>query len=152
MEMHEKLKLVSLLTSSAWCLLPPLLCSVAGCGAPPARVRDRGRRPRSPLPRIHRIRAAAPALEQSLGGAPSMGQTTTISPLLLQGKPRGFTHALGWTSGPSALLPHNMSCAQCVQLRQTPAGALCDLREQHGSASTCSDTQPPLSLSSPWGY
>ncbi|CAM5104677.1 unnamed protein product [Natator depressus] len=50
----------------------------------PARARDRGRRPRSPLPRIHRIRAAAPTLEQSLGGAPSMGQTPTISPLFLQ--------------------------------------------------------------------
>ncbi|CAM5171418.1 unnamed protein product [Eretmochelys imbricata] len=49
-----------------------------------ARARDRGRRPRSPLPRIHRIRAAAPALEQSLGGAPSMGQTPNISPLFLQ--------------------------------------------------------------------
>ncbi|XP_043384697.1 zinc finger protein RFP-like isoform X1 [Chelonia mydas] len=60
------------------------LISKAEKEAPPARARDRGRRPRSPLPRIHRIRAAAPALEQSLGGAPSMGQTTNISPLFLQ--------------------------------------------------------------------
>ncbi|CAM4664664.1 unnamed protein product, partial [Caretta caretta] len=51
---------------------------------PPARAREWGRRPRSPLPRIHRIRAAAPAWEQSLGGAPSMGQTPNISPLFLQ--------------------------------------------------------------------
>ncbi|CAM4650691.1 unnamed protein product [Lepidochelys olivacea] len=60
------------------------LISKAEKEAPPARARDRGRRPRSPLPRIHRIRAAAPALEQSLGGAPSMGQTPNISPLFLQ--------------------------------------------------------------------
>ncbi|CAM5158135.1 unnamed protein product [Eretmochelys imbricata] len=60
------------------------LISKAEKEAPPARTRDRGRRPRSPLPRIHRIRAAAPALEQSLGGAPSMGQTPNISPLFLQ--------------------------------------------------------------------